>query len=197
MAAATRMVPRTDSKLAGSIGAGCFNLPVSRYYSEPAGTNGESSGLPFVQLLLCATSENVNGSAPFGSVAYFDPSIGACPTDWTPFEDAAGLALVSSSLLLLIQIGRILVPGYNEEEPVPSPSAPLENLEDRGHNHAFETTITTVCRFMSLSLLNPPRPTLTLSESLDVATPAPPRTPRTLSTGTQRTLHLRSPTCSF
>ena len=93
MAAATRMEPRMERLR--HLFDGSLLLRPHSYTSEPAGTSGGTSGLPFTQLLLCATSGAVNGSAPFGSVAYFDPSITECPANWIPFADAAGASHVT------------------------------------------------------------------------------------------------------
>lgn len=88
-----------------------------------------ASGYPFTQLPLCRfrgggndTNSTTRPSVGFGTVAPFSPEVSACPTNWSPMHDAAG---------------RVLVPGYAEGGPIPSPAPPLASGEDRVHSHSY------------------------------------------------------------
>jgi len=97
-------------------------------YHIDSTTDPGTSGYPFVQLLLCTLKIDTQDSVPFGTIAFFEPSMAACPSNWLPLEEANG---------------RFLLPGFAEDGVLPSVAKPLESGEDRHHQHIFLTNITT------------------------------------------------------
>lgn len=87
-------------------------------------TTNATSGLPFLQLFLCALSADDDTlSLPLGAVGYMNPNqTTACPAQWAPYEIAAGRAIITGDA----------PPGA---QPVTSVDLPLANLEDRAHSH--------------------------------------------------------------
>ncbi len=90
-----------------------------------------SSGYPFTQLILCSFdgdthTESSGESVAFGSMAYFNPDVTACPSGWTAVKDSAG---------------RFLIPGYEDGGVVRNDAAPLSSGEDRQHNHTFSLSV--------------------------------------------------------
>ncbi len=53
-----------------------------------------SSSLPFIQQMLCTLIADTNQSVPFGTVAYFAPSVNQCPVGWNPFTEGEGRSLI-------------------------------------------------------------------------------------------------------
>jgi len=109
---------------------GCCNDQGASHGTYPISgkVNSSTSGLPFVQLLLCQIEQATLDSVPFGTVAYFSPTVTACPDQWTPFDTASG---------------RFMIPGYDGDGIITSQSLPLSSGEDRIHGHIFNLTITT------------------------------------------------------
>jgi len=90
--------------------------------------NVSASGLPFIQLLLCQIEQTTLDEVPFGTIAYFSPTVSQCPDQWKPFDTADG---------------RFMIPGYDGEGIITSEATPLSSGEDRIHSHMFNLTITT------------------------------------------------------
>jgi len=103
-------------------GARAGNHPISSSFD-----NG-TSGLPFVQMVLCTIDEANNGSVPFSTVAFFDVSVKECPANWMPFDGAEG---------------RFLIAGFASQGTLTSETDPLSSGEDRQHSHDFQITIST------------------------------------------------------
>jgi hypothetical protein len=85
-----------------------------------------TSGLPFLQLLLCTLRTATADPVPFGTVAMFDPSIGTCPPSYTPFSEAEGRAMIA---------------GYDSTGIVVSDTRPLAPGEDRAHAHPYSFNV--------------------------------------------------------
>lgn len=96
--------------------------------------SGESesatSGLPFVQLPFCVlqgTGDNSSLSLPFGALGYFTSDSEACPSSYTPFDDAQG---------------RAIVPGWPQAGRFISPNPPLESQKQPLHQHLYSASST-------------------------------------------------------
>lgn len=99
-------------------------------YPVNGATTSTSSGLPFVQLLLCTLVNETTGDIPYGTLAYFaNGTAQSC-------EEMDGWVTLSTST------GRSLIPGYTTGLFV-SNSAPLANQEDRVHSHSYQASFTT------------------------------------------------------
>jgi hypothetical protein len=103
---------------------GCCNNQGAAHGQYPVNNNTlvSASGYPFTQMLLCTYQKNDSLPVAYGTVAYFDPDIGGCPTQWAPMKEADG---------------RILVPGYAQGGSIPNSAPRLSSGEDRTHTHVF------------------------------------------------------------
>lgn len=94
-------------------------------------TQPSSSGVPFTQLKLCtlnATDSTI--SIPFGTVAFFDPSIQQCPTNWTLFSESNG---------------RFIVPGWEVKGTTTSDAPALSGSgTSPTHSHQINSTQNTI-----------------------------------------------------
>jgi len=111
---------------------GCCNPDGACYGSYPVNgkTTSEPSGLPFVQLLLCTLTAEVDGDIPYGTLAYFsNTTIKTC-------EEMSGWATITTT------DGRSIIPGYTTGT-FASTTSPLKSLEDRPHSHTFQASFTT------------------------------------------------------
>lgn len=95
------------------------------YAIDSSFTQG-TTGLPFVQLLLCTIKAATIDPVPFGTVAYFDPTVSSCPSNWAPFT---------------LSTGRFLLPGYSSKGLVPSRTAPMKPGDDIVHSHTFAASL--------------------------------------------------------
>jgi len=109
---------------------GCCNDQGAAHGSYPISgkLNTSTSGLPFIQLILCQISEATLDAVPFGTIAYFSPTVSQCPDNWKSFDGANG---------------RFIIPGYSGEGVIPSEAEPLASGQDILHGHAFQINITT------------------------------------------------------
>eukprot|EP01094_Clydonella_sp_ATCC50884_P016831 TRINITY_DN2838_c0_g1_i2.p2 TRINITY_DN2838_c0_g1~~TRINITY_DN2838_c0_g1_i2.p2 ORF type:complete len:264 (-),score=63.52 TRINITY_DN2838_c0_g1_i2:748-1539(-) len=85
-----------------------------------------TTGLPFVQLLLCTKNGSSSSSVPFGTIGYFSPEVSACPANWKPLAEANG---------------RVIIPGYSATGISVSSSPPLKSGEDRTHVHNLTVSV--------------------------------------------------------
>ena len=91
-------------------------------------TSQEDSGVPFIQLILCRLNATDSGSVPFGTIAYFDPTVTACPSGWGNFAEADG---------------RFLIGGYEASGAVVSKAPPISYGSDASqHDHNFNIVTT-------------------------------------------------------
>lgn len=104
---------------------GCCNNQGAHHgeYSINNNTASTTSGYPFSQLLLCTfMGHNDTNPVAYGTIGYFDPDVGGCPSNWNPMTDSNG---------------RILVPGYEQGGTMQNNAVSLSSGEDREHNHNF------------------------------------------------------------
>jgi len=93
-------------------------------------TQDYTSGVPFTQLKLCTlNTTNSETSVPFGTVAYFDPSVQQCPTNWTLFSESDG---------------RFLVPGWEVKGTTTSDAPALSYGADIVHSHNISSADNTL-----------------------------------------------------
>lgn len=110
---------------------GCCNNQGAAHGDYPINnsTLASDSAYPFTQLLLC-TFQGRNDTTPlaYGTVGFFDPDVGGCPSNWNPMVDASG---------------RILVPGYEQGGSISNAAPALAPGEDRVHQHNFSISFPT------------------------------------------------------
>ena len=73
-------------------------------------------------MLLCTLTAATSDPVPYGTIAFFDPSVGRCPPSFMPFTQGEG---------------RSLIGGYEDTGVVVSQTAPLASGEDRTHSHTY------------------------------------------------------------
>ena len=89
-------------------------------------TTSNNSGVPFTQAKLCtlnATDSSI--SIPFGTVAFFDPSIQSCPTNWTLFTESDG---------------RFIIGGWEVKGTTSSDAPAMAYGSDISHTHIIDGT---------------------------------------------------------
>lgn len=95
-------------------------------YPIAGSVQSSASGLPFVQMILCTLTSSDSNPIPFGTVAYFEPTISECPSGWKAFAEAEG---------------RFLMAGYDEKGVIVSQDLPLASGEDRTHAHPMSVDL--------------------------------------------------------
>jgi len=117
-----------DEKQIAAIG--CCNNQGAGHGSYPISgkLNTSTSGLPFIQLILCQIANPTLDEVPFGTIAYFSPTVSQCPDQWKAFDGADG---------------RFIIPGYSGEGVIISEADPLTSGQDLWHSHSFQINIST------------------------------------------------------
>jgi len=107
----------------------CCNNQGGRAGSYPISSSlgDSSSGLPFVQFSLCTLTSQNKDPIAYGTIAFFDPSIKQCPSNWSPYGQADG---------------RFIIAGFTNTS-ITSTTDPLSSGEDRQHTHSFTVAIST------------------------------------------------------
>jgi len=90
--------------------------------------NTSTSGLPFIQLLLCTLPQADSNPVPFGTIAFFESSVSSCPENFSSLVEANG---------------RFILGGYASAGVEPSLATPLQSGEDRTHTHGYMAPLTT------------------------------------------------------
>jgi len=99
-------------------------------YVVKENTDSSDSGVPFSQLKICtlnATDDSIN--IPFGTVAYFDPSIQSCPSGWTLYSEADG---------------RFMIGGWEVKGTTTSDAPKMAYGSDITHSHQVDSSSNSV-----------------------------------------------------
>lgn len=89
---------------------GCCNNQGASHDEYPVSgvAAASASGLPFTQLPLCKLDADTPDPVAFGTIAFFDPALTACPDGWTPVDEANGRVLVPGCAVLLRCVPRCM-----------------------------------------------------------------------------------------